>query len=368
MEGKTQYGYLVIADITGFTSYLAKVELEHAHEILTDLLEEIVIKFKALLTVSKLEGDAVFAYVSQADMPGGERLLELIESTYVAFRKQRDISRNNTTCTCAACQSIPTLDLKFFIHHGNYIVQEVSGIRELVGSDVNLIHRLVKNQVTENTGWNAYILCTQQAFQIMGIQPEGLYEQIENYEHLGEVRIHSVDLHARYKDIIEARRVFVSPEDADFSITYDFHAPPPVIWDWLTDPDKKTMTAGVNAIFSAKNRPGGRNGPGATNHCAHGENLKGLTVETILDWRPFDYLTQEVVDGKRVFHDTYKLEEISNDLGTRLHLYSNMVSMRLPNWIKRPILKMVMTKLVLTNFQNIAHLISTDGTVPQPAA
>ena len=34
MDAKTQHGYLVLADISGFTSYLAKVELEHANKFL----------------------------------------------------------------------------------------------------------------------------------------------------------------------------------------------------------------------------------------------------------------------------------------------------------------------------------------------
>ena len=51
METKTQHGYLVLADISGFTSYLVQVELDHAHEILTDLLEAIVGQFRTLLTV-----------------------------------------------------------------------------------------------------------------------------------------------------------------------------------------------------------------------------------------------------------------------------------------------------------------------------
>ena len=139
MDEKTQHGYLVIADISGFTSYLAKVELEHAHEILTDLLETIVREFKILLTISKLEGDAVFAYAPEVKTPDGERILETIENTYVAFRRQRETSRRNTTCTCKACMSIPTLDLKFFIHHGDYIVQNVSGIRSGLAT-IRLLH------------------------------------------------------------------------------------------------------------------------------------------------------------------------------------------------------------------------------------
>ncbi len=45
MENKTQHGYLVLADISGYTSFLAKTELEHAHEILTELLNLIVTEF-----------------------------------------------------------------------------------------------------------------------------------------------------------------------------------------------------------------------------------------------------------------------------------------------------------------------------------
>ena len=43
-----QHGYLVLADISGYTAYLAGVELDHAHEILSDLLETIVEVYRAL--------------------------------------------------------------------------------------------------------------------------------------------------------------------------------------------------------------------------------------------------------------------------------------------------------------------------------
>ena len=46
-----------------------------------------------------------------------------------------------------ACRAIPSLDLKFIIHFGEYLVQSVSGAKQLVGSDVNLVHRLLKNSV-----------------------------------------------------------------------------------------------------------------------------------------------------------------------------------------------------------------------------
>jgi hypothetical protein len=360
MEDRTQHGYLVLADISGFTSYLAKVELEHAHEILTDLLETIVKEFKTLFTISKLEGDAVFAYVPETNFLSGENILELIENTYVAFRRQRETSRRNTTCTCRACKSIPTLDLKFFVHHGDFIVQHVSGIRELVGSDVNMIHRLMKNHVTENTGWTAYILFTNRAIQNLGVQFDEIHKQIESYEHLGEIRIHCIDLHARYKAIIETKRVFVSPDEADFNFTFDFDAPPQVIWHWMTDIEKKTLLADGDAIFTAQSRPGGRNGPGASNHCAHGKNLKGLLIETILDWRPFEYFTFDGTEGNSKMRQTYRLESISDGMGTRLHFHVVMISPSLPRFIRRPMVKMIVSKLALSFCQNIANHIARE--------
>src|SRR5215813_4412107 len=145
MEQKAQHGYLVLADISGYTSYLAGVELDHAQGVLTDLLEVLVGQFKTLLTISKLEGDAVFGYVAEGQVTRGETLIEFVETSYMAFRDRLAIIQHNTTCTCNACRAIPSLDLKFIVHHGDYMLQRIVGIHELVGSDVNLVHRLLKN-------------------------------------------------------------------------------------------------------------------------------------------------------------------------------------------------------------------------------
>ena len=61
------------------------------------------------MTISKVEGNAGFAYVHSANIPDGETIVELIENTYMAFRRKRDISENNTTCSCKACSAIPSL-------------------------------------------------------------------------------------------------------------------------------------------------------------------------------------------------------------------------------------------------------------------
>ncbi len=341
MDTKTQHGYLVLADISGYTSFVAATELEHAHEILTELLELILSRLTLTLTLSKLEGDAVFAYASEDKIPRGETLLELVEATYVAFRDRREGVRRHTTCTCNACRNIPALDLKFITHHGDYIVQNVAGVHELVGSDVNLVHRLLKNHVSEATGWRAYALFTEAGLKHMGVQPEGMHEQVEAYEHLGEVRTCVLNLHPRYQALVEARREFVAPQEADVTLSLDIAAPPPVVWEWINDPYKRSLW-GEGAQWSAGVRPGGRTSVGARNHCAHG---KGNSVETILDWRPFDYVTVRSEDSTMP-KNSYMLRTSQLELlpggGTCLRSHIRIMGMPFPRWLVRRLVKFMM--------------------------
>lgn len=182
MVTKTQHGYFVLADISGFTAFMAGTELDHSQAIIAELLELIIARFAPLLTLSKLEGDCVFAYAPAERVTRGETFVELLETTYLAFRDCVAVAHRRTTCTCAACRAIPMLDLKFMVHYGEFVRQTVAGREEIVGSDVNLVHRLLKNHVVEQSGWKAYALFTDKTLQALRIQPEGLFPYAETYD------------------------------------------------------------------------------------------------------------------------------------------------------------------------------------------
>ncbi len=340
MDSKTQHGYLVLADISGYTSFIAGTELEHAHEIISDLLETILGKFTPLLRLSKLEGDAVFCYANVERVPRGETLLELVEATYVAFRDRREAMHRRTTCTCRACQSIPTLDLKFMVHYGDFIRQDIAGIKELAGSAVNAIHRLLKNHVSESTGWRAYALFTDESLEHIQVRPADTFAQLETYEHLGEIQTFSFDLHARYEALVEARHIEVLPADADLVMVHDFKVPASVAWAWLNDPDKRNLCTEGKVTWSQAARPSGQTQAGARNHCAHGQ---GVSVETVLDWRPFNYVTAESSEnGKRLVMETVRLEELPDGAGTRVYHYLRYF-LPLPTFIRRVVFTIFMT-------------------------
>jgi uncharacterized protein YndB with AHSA1/START domain len=304
-----------------------------------------------VLTLAKLEGDAVFASVPDARLPRGESMLEMLERTYVAFRDRVVACVRRTTCQCAACRAIPTLDLKFVVHHGAYVAQQVAGGAELVGSDVNLVHRLLKNGVSEATGWRAYILFTEAALTQLGVRPEGMHQQTETYEHLGDVATSSLNLQPRYQQLTDARRVALAPEDAYAVLTQTIAAPPAVVWAWMQDPQKRNLYAHGDT-WSAMDRPGGRTGPGARNHCAHG---KGTAVETVLDWRPFEYCTVEVIFGRLKMLETDRFYPTA-DGGTRLEV-SVQVHAPGPKLVSRFMTKMMARKELQPALAAMARMI-----------
>ncbi len=233
------------------------------------------------------------------------------------------------------------LELKFFVHHGDYIVQNISGIRELVGSDVNLIHRLMKNHITENTGWKAYGLFTQAAMECTELQLEGLHSQDETYEHLGTVRTRTFNLFPRYEALVSAQRVTVPPEQADIVTVHEFNAPLAKVWDWVMDIQKRNESMGEMGHWKIISRNKGRTGAGAKNHCSHG---KGASTETILDWRPFEYSTVETVDGVAMFRETILFTPLEE--GTRTHVESRIQMLKpVPIFIARIMVKMEFRKM-----------------------
>jgi hypothetical protein len=201
MERKTQTGYLMLADISGYTSFVAKTEIEHADLALSFLLEVMVEKLGSVLTIGQLEGDAVFAYIEEDKIQEGKSLLELIDQTYLAFRDKALALYSQATCPCRACQALPTLDLKFMLHHGEFVIQQVAGSSHLLGTDVNLIHRLSKNHVSESTGWKGYALFTNQGLERMQTDKASFVQQTESYEHLGKIEIYVRDMHVRYEEM-----------------------------------------------------------------------------------------------------------------------------------------------------------------------
>lgn len=286
---KLDQGYLLISDITGYTAFLSESELEHAEDSLRDLLQLLLDHTRPPLVVSRLEGDAVISYAPAGSIQQGQTFVELIENTYSDFRQARERMVINTSCKCNACRNIPNLDLKFFVHFGTYSFQHLGAHTEMVGTDVNLIHRLTKNHVIEDTGVSAYALYTRAAVDTLGINElaKHMISHAESYEHIGDIDVVVQDLNAVWEREKNKRRIVVKIKEAWQKIEIDLPVEPSIAWDIITNPTYRKQLNGADSQRII-NKSNGRAGPGAVYRCAHGEKISNYTI---IDWQPLEYLT-----------------------------------------------------------------------------
>jgi hypothetical protein len=351
-ETLAQNGFLLIADITGYTMFLTSSELEHAQGVLDALFKSIFAEIKAPIVLSNLQGDAALAYLPDANLPQRQFPLDAIERIYCSFANTLGAMRLNTTCTCNACRNMGALDLKFFLHHGEYATQTLAGRSELQGPEVIRLHRLMKNSVTRSTGIKAYALVTAQAADAIGL-PEFFADSIRHIEpsdEFGDTVCFVYDLAPVFAKWRASRRVFVERGEplAFESMEVDLQVPPAVAWAYVTDVEKKIRWQHGLDAMTMTGLAAGRVAAGAVQHCAHG---KDSTVHEIVDWRPFDYVTWHIgTPMGTVARQTAEFTPLENG-GTHLSLRSAKVESgnALAQGLVRLMMPLVAAKQLVSN-------------------
>jgi hypothetical protein len=278
-------GFVLISDITGYSAYLGDSELEHAQQTLTDLLEVLLDQAQYPFVFSQLEGDAVMSYALAPDVADPQQFLERIEETYVEFRRAIDLMVLNNTCQCDACANVGSLDLKFFVHFGSFVIQPVGDMNQLVGNDVNLIHRLLKNSVPAKTGIRAYLLLTEPAVNALDLDPihEEMISHQEEPTDFDVINVWIRDMHPVYQTATSEERSFYEPDQILVSIDTVIPIPIEEAWGYANQSEFRNTIVGSDS-YDVADRRGARVAEGSTYQCYHGN----MTVkQLVLDWRPF---------------------------------------------------------------------------------
>jgi hypothetical protein len=254
-----------------------------------------------------------------AEKVDGSLLQDSVESAYFKFRRRLRDVKQASICECKACAAMGDLDFKFVVHYGEMVKQKMGGREELAGRDVILVHRLLKNTVSEMVGSRAYALYSDICIQITGIDPiaQGLVEHHENIDIIGDVKLWLRDLEEAWKKENERTRIEVTRDDAYLSFDFDISAPRQTVWEYFTVPGQRQKWWPADAIIdNSSNR---RRGIGTENHCMHG---KDAIVEVVLDWRPFDYFTVSTllpIPGAPKIMMTHAMQDRSNGV-TRIQM------------------------------------------------
>jgi len=311
----TKKGFFILTDISGYTEFLTKSELDHAQDALQGLFDAQLAHIKHPFLISGFRGDAIFMYVPETNICASQTLLESLENLYFVFADTLRQMIFNTTCTCRACKNMSKLDLKMVIHYGEYVIQKLGDREELLGADVIVPHRMLKNHVIEQTGIESYALFSEAAAEVLKLSELAypLLPHVEAYEHIGEVKMQALDLRKVWQREQDRKRVVVTPEDAWITLGYDTPYPAVVVWEYLTNRSLEQKYLEYDFV-ERTDTLGGRTQQDTTYHCAHGETH---FFNTILDWKPFEYLTirQKVSIGLETIQ-TRKVEPTEN--GSRL--------------------------------------------------
>jgi hypothetical protein len=191
----TRRALLLIADIGGYTEYMQfhRSILGHAEAATTRLLEKVVDAARDFDLI-EIEGDAAFLS-READALDGRATLAAITEAAVAmhraFHVQRRLVELNM-CPCESCTQTSDLKLKFVAHVGEVATQTIKRRRKLIGMDVILVHRLLKNPVPVPE----YVLVSEDLYESGGTSPPDhpMHEISQDLEGIGPVRSYFVEV------------------------------------------------------------------------------------------------------------------------------------------------------------------------------
>jgi Protein of unknown function (DUF2652) len=199
-EPRFASGLLMLADISGYTAFLERVSEAHpdlasgvapvppAYDFMITLLDLVADELQPTFTPVQTEGDALFA-VADADTVTnrGREVLETIGSTYAAYHARIELQRRMQEHECTACVFIGSLELKFIVHAGTFVEQQLSTRTHVAGPAVIQAHRLLKNRVTDETGLRGYALVTDAALELLGLDPSEGVGHSETFGDAGTV-------------------------------------------------------------------------------------------------------------------------------------------------------------------------------------
>jgi len=223
---------------------------------------------------------------------------------YVAFHQQLMLYERDRICSCGACSSVNNLQLKFISHYGAIVERTIYSHFQLMGSDVTLVHKLLKNNIDEDE----YLLFSDNSLDKSnknGI-PEWaeLHAETVTYNGIGEVKYKYASLSPLRKQVpkLMPRREFEAIEKP-IQVSISINADIKKIYALLIDINRKPEW--MNGLKKVKFKPNRVLRVGTSHDCVL--PLNTLHFETIDNVRVDDkFIYTEYSEDSMVFPAFYQ--------------------------------------------------------------
>jgi len=226
-------------DISGFTRFVEQTEIEHSLHIIQELFDLLIQENTLDFNLIEVEGDALFFYDQKPhSFPSVERQ---VNAMLKAFHTHIARYEHLRICNCGACMSAINLKIKFILHVGDLHFISVQGKKKPYGHDVNLIHRLLKNEVP----LNQYLLLSEKALTAFdGISSES-FEKITTLMDLGELTYYykplpTPPLETETK-VLESNAFYENYQSPDLRVEKVIDAPQDILFEYVSDLQKRQL-------------------------------------------------------------------------------------------------------------------------------
>lgn len=187
----TQPALIFIPDMSGFTKFVNETGIQQSRTLIADLLE-IIIEANILdMELSEIQGDAVLFY-RLGPPPSIQEVINQCKQIFLDFQNYLRIVERDRGSSLSDSLSDSKLTLKVVVHYGRLSVTLIRDHVKLMGKDVIIAHRLLKNTIEGDE----YVLLSE---DFLKTQTETAIRQsfsnwtrlrtgATHYEHLGEIR------------------------------------------------------------------------------------------------------------------------------------------------------------------------------------
>lgn len=232
---------IFIPDISGFTEFVNQTAIEHSQHIISELLEIIIDANQLNFKISEIEGDAVLFYKVDS-IPTITDIFNQSKEMFIRFHSYLAEIEATNVCQCGACKTASNLTLKFITHLGETKEVQIKNFKKLIGSDLILAHKLLKNTIPSSE----YLLVTEKYLSNSAEDIKILENWVKvensttNFESFGDVSSKFIDFKPLRKNVAQ----FVERDkpvqfDKKPDIVVNIQAPILLVHHLLTNADAK---------------------------------------------------------------------------------------------------------------------------------
>lgn len=188
-----------VPDITGFTKFISTADISFSKDFIPSLLRKLINANNLKMNVGEIEGDAIFFYRT-GRLPSMSRVAHQCKTLFKAFYDSIRSLEKDDPENYSKHLSEGQLGLKIIIHYGIISTVNIKGRTKLIGEDVIIVHKLLKNSTKEKEYillTNSYLNKTKKPMLAKSFNWAPLKTGEDQYDHIGKIGYSYISCHEK---------------------------------------------------------------------------------------------------------------------------------------------------------------------------